>query len=229
DIPLNEARQLRILINSPSKETHNIEYVLSHQKVIEGIHKAGYVVVPIRFGSILTRENTLKLLSEGYAYFVQKLQTLQGKDEYGVILVAGKETERKVSAKIMQNIEVKRVADKMHTERSTGKEGAYYFSELKLGDLVRNLRFKLFDEMAKESNRLLSALAPISIPQKGTLSGTIFNRAYLVDRSKIIEFNNALEIIRQRFSPLDVKIFKSGPWAAYSFSIDDRFSRNQLP
>src|SRR5438270_1382883 len=55
DIPLNEARQLRILINSPSKETHNIEYVLSHQKVIEGIHKAGYVIVPIRFGSILTR------------------------------------------------------------------------------------------------------------------------------------------------------------------------------
>ena len=228
DLALGEAKRIRTMIALDAKQAEKIEYIVSHQRVIEGLHKRGNVIVPIRFGSVLTRKNVIRLLSDGYEYFMQRLQMLYNKDEFGVIMVAGKETEASITNQIMQHPEVKRLASKMQENLSGGKTGTNYFSQLKLDDLLRNLRFRLFDEIAKESNSLLAKVAPISVPQTHTMTGTITNRAYLVDRSRIAEFDQALEEIRNRVSRLNIRVFKSGPWAPYSFSVDNRFSKGRV-
>ncbi|MEO9320964.1 MAG: GvpL/GvpF family gas vesicle protein [Nitrososphaera sp.] len=227
DIHLHEARSLTNAINKKSADAGSIglEYIHSHQRVIDRLRGNNYTVIPVRFGSVLSPNNARKLLQEGHGYFLEKLQMLVGKDEYGVTIVAQAGTEQKLDAIIMRYPEVSRLADRMQAELSSGQTGAHHFSSLKFEDLKRNMRFKIFDELAKDANQLLSAAAYASVPQKPTANNAIFSRAYLVDRAKLQEFNKTLNSLNERLLSLGVKIFKTGPWAPYSFSIDSKFSR----
>ena len=60
---LQEAKRIRNSFDAGGDSKSNIDLILSHQRAVETARSLGLVVLPVRFGSILTHENVKKLLT----------------------------------------------------------------------------------------------------------------------------------------------------------------------
>jgi hypothetical protein len=224
DISLDSARRIRSSIANSQKD--GLSYIMTHKKVIEAFREAGNSVVPIQFGSILLPDNVHRLLVQGYQYFVQKTQLFSNKDEYGISVFATATTEKLISQAISGDPQIIALSNKATSESELGRHGSLYFTKLRQGDLGKNLRFRFLDRISRQVHESLAPFAFDSVPQRSVANSSVFSRAYLVDRSHMAEFCSALEDVTNYFSnQLGLKFFRSGPWAPYSFSTDEKFSR----
>ena len=224
DISAAEISQIRSAIGGSSKA--GLFYILAHRKVVESIRQAGRPVVPIQFGSILLPENVHKLLQGGYSYLSERIQFFSDKDEYGITVVTTPETENLIFRAISADPALKALQP-LGAKKSQGS-GTEYFRKLKIDDLAKKLRFRLLDQISREFHVSLSSLSVDSAPQRVSTGSCVFSKAYLIPRSRVPEFDATLRSLRDRFTDrLRLRVFVSGPWAPYSFSVDDRFSRSQ--
>jgi hypothetical protein len=202
---------------------NGISYILAHQQVVESIRRAGFVILPVRFGTVGKEAEVRKLLSEQYNKFKLKIARFKDKDEIGIRIITSAAADKKFSERVQESAEIKRVKQliQQQSSHSNGREGSLYFSNLRLNDLIRNQKFKLIDGITMEIHQKLATRSDAWSELSKETQQTIFNRTYLVDRSRSDEFNAAIEYVRQNYCvPYEMAIYRSGPWAPYSFCMD---------
>jgi hypothetical protein len=231
---LQEAKRIRNSIDAGGDSKSNIDLILSHQRAVETARSLGLVVLPVRFGSILTHENVKKLLTQQYNGLKMKAFRFNGKDEYGIRLLLGEKTEEKV---IRENVEhmpdIQRLRADILSQKSSGRQGTAYFASLRLNDMIKNKTLKDIDGLAGRIHQKVMSVAEATSALSKDTSRTIFNRAYLVKRSRVQDLNRVIDDINSNYSSkYDLVLHTSGPWAPYSFCADDpllsSFTKSQL-
>ena len=174
---------------------NGISYILAHQQVVESIRRAGFVILPVRFGTVGKEAEVRKLLFEQYNKFKLKIARFKDKDEIGIRIITTAAADRKVSERVQESAEVKRVKQliQQQSSHSNGREGSLYFSNLRLNDLIRNQKFKLIDGITMEIHQKLAMRSDAWSELSKDTQQTVFYRTYLVDRSRSDEFNGAIE------------------------------------
>ena len=222
NMPLAYIQRMKVDIRSGGK--NGISYILAHQQVVESIRKAGFVILPVRFGTVGKEVEVRKLLFEQYNKFKLKIARFKDKDEIGIRIVTSAAADRKLSERVQESGEIKRakLLIQQQSSHSTGREGSLYFSNLRLNDLIRNQKFKFIDGITMQVHQKLAMASDAWSELSKETQQTIFNRTYLVDRSRTDEFNAAIEFVRQNYCmPYEMVIYRSGPWAPYSFCMDN--------
>jgi hypothetical protein len=209
--------------------------ILSHQRAVETARSLGLVVLPVRFGSILTHENVKKLLTQQYNRLKMKAFRFNGKDEYGIRLLLGEKTEEKI---VRENVEhmpdIQRLRADILSQKSSGRQGTAYFASLRLNDMIKNKTLKDIDGLAGRIHQKVMSVAEATSALSKDTSRTIFNRAYLIKRSRVQDLSHVIDDINSNYSSkYDLVLHTSGPWAPYSFCADDpllsSFTKSQLP
>jgi hypothetical protein len=234
NMSLQEAKRIRNSIDAGGDSKSNIDLILWHQRAVETARSLGLVVLPVRFGSILTHENVKKLLTQQYNRLKMKAFGFNGKDEYGIRLLLGEKTEEKI---IRENVEhmpdIQRLRADILSQKSSGRQGTAYFASLRLNDMIKNKTLKGIDELAERIHQKVMSVAEATSALSKDTSQTIFNRAYLVKRSRVQDLNRVIDDINSNYSSkYDLVLHTSGPWAPYSFCADDpllsSFTKSQL-
>jgi hypothetical protein len=199
----------------PFKEiTSTLDDVIAHQRVVEAA-RAMATVLPVRFGVIVKTDQGVKtLLAASYADFRSKLTKFAGMDEMGVkVLLDKSKAEKMVSLAESDSDEIKQLREQI----SSSSAGASHFLKMKLQDAIRNETMRKIDQVAGKINQELAPAASDSCILKNDIEQIILNAAYLVDRSKVSNFNSKLSRLREEYEPKGFTIHVSGPWAPYSF------------
>lgn len=217
DLTNQDINWIRSAIHSRQQE--GMDYFISHQKVVEACRSAGFVTLPVRFGSIVTEKNLKQLFQKQYPSYKEKILQLRNKDEYGVRLLIGPKTEERIGRLLSQQTDISELMNQIRS-KSTGP-GASYFDKLRLRDMIRSRRFRLVDAaIINIHNELMTIAESTSTLSKDT-SDTVLNRAYLVDRGRAREFAELLESATHgQSNPLELRMHRSGPWAPYSFCME---------
>jgi hypothetical protein len=214
---LQKAQEIRTSIATGKGDS--ISYIISHQRAVEAARNAGMVVLPIRFGSVVTEENLRRLATQKQQEYMLKLYKFRDKEEYGVKLLFGSNTDRMLAVRVERNPEVARIKADAKAKVSSN-EG--YFAKLRLDDIRKTQKLRMVDGIVKTvHDKFMSVAEAASSLTLGT-ADTISNRAYLVDRSYEEEFLSLIESIKHSIrSEIDLILHFSGPWAPYSFCMDN--------
>ncbi|HEX7033738.1 MAG TPA: GvpL/GvpF family gas vesicle protein [Nitrososphaera sp.] len=221
-MPFNRIQKVITNIRAGVKDS--ISYVLAHQQVVENIRRAGFVILPVRFGSVAKEADVRLLLTKQYSNLKLKIARFQHKDEIGIRIIMTPEGDRKVSQIVQESPEIRRLKSQIQdlSMQPSAHQGSLYFSNLRLNDMINNQRFKRIDEITRQVHQRLAALSGAWSELSKETRQTVFNRSYLVDRSRIKEFESALEDIQRNCSTrYGMTIHQSGPWAPYSFCMNE--------
>jgi hypothetical protein len=203
-----------VVSSIPFKEMEsNMNDIVAHQRVVEAARQLG-TVLPVRFGVILkTQDGVSKLLASSYKDYVTKIARLRGKDEMGIKVLLNKSSLRKFQEQAQRSEDAVNIKDQI----ANSKPGASYFLKLKLGDAVKNEMLKAIDKMAGDINRVLSQQAEETRLLKNDLEEIVLNAAYLIDHSRLKDFDAMVTELRKKYEKEGMTLHTSGPWAPYSF------------
>jgi|GEM_PF-909540 len=221
-MPFNRIQKVRRDIRSGGQDS--ISYILAHQRVVENIRRSGFVILPVRFGSVAKEADVKLLLSKQYNNFKIKVARFQHKDEIGIRIIMTPECDRKVSQLAQEFPEIQRLKAKIQdlSMQPSAHQGSLYFSNLRLNDMIGNQKFKQIDEITRQVHQILTPLSNAWSELSKETQQTVLNRSYLVDRSRIREFESAIGDIRKICSTrYGMTIHQSGPWAPYSFCVNE--------
>jgi len=188
-----------------------VKYLLKHQATIEKImHR--HSVIPLKFGTFLEGEKeTEQVMKKGYEIFKRSLNTLKGKVELD--LVAGWSDLKAVIKEIAEMKEIRilkeEINQKPEEERVPGS--------IMLGKMVKDLLDKKKEKIA---SAILSAFKDKAraICRHAVLNDSmIFNMAFLVDRDKKQDFEQALDQLDKKLNGM-VNFKLVGPLPPYSFN-----------
>jgi len=194
----------------------NVEDLMAHQEVVAEVRKSA-TVLPIRFGVILRNdENVVRLLSNSYQEYRNKLSKFRGKDEFGIKMLLGKENRTAIEKMaIEQSEEIKSLREQI---AAAGGRGASYFLRMKLDDAKKNQTYRVIDSLVSEVNAKLKAASEEQSLLKSDLAQIIFNASYLVGSENAEKFKSVVSELQESYrSSYGIEIHLSGPWAPYSF------------
>jgi Gas vesicle synthesis protein GvpL/GvpF len=220
-LSVQDIQQITGAIRSGQQKSMN--YLISHQKVVQACRSAGLVVLPVRFGSIVSDKKLEELLRQQYNTYKLKMIRFRNKDEYGVRLLLGTETEQGLSKLLGEIPEIQIQTNEINSSSQTSRSGAAYFAKIRLNDIIRNKRFQIIENATLQIHKEIMGIAESSAASSKDTRDTIFHRAYLVDRSRSQDFKQMVEEAIGRnyhFNPLKFQVHISGPWAPYSFCMD---------
>ena len=194
------------------------EWVITHQKVIDGAWNRFGNILPLGFDTIIKsekdvtpEENLYKWLEDDYENLKQKLDKFRGKAEYAVqISWDPKVIGRKL---IETNEEIK----KLDQEIKSKSEGAAYMYKEKLEGALKK-------EMEKEANRyfkdfyqrIKNCVDDIQIGKLKKEGGKqmLMNLSCLTNKDNYKELGEELEKIKNREGFF---VHFTGPWPPYTF------------
>ena len=198
------------------------ENVLRHERVIEEVMK-NRTVIPFKFATIFkTDENVKALLREHHSEFKETLERLEGMGEWGIKMYYS--LDRLKANLIKEDEEIKRIEQEINLS-STGKA---YFLKKKRDELIENILNKKINEYGQDSFEKLKALsmgARINklLPKEVTEreDEMILNAAFLVDKTKLKDFINSINYLKERYSDVGSDVGfdfdYTGPWPPYNF------------
>jgi Gas vesicle synthesis protein GvpL/GvpF len=224
EISNEDIQLIRSAIRSGRQE--GMGYFVSHQKAVHAFQKEGFTVLPVRFGSIVTDSSLQQLLLQQYASYKTKVIRFKNKDEYGVRLLLGPNTEHLIRKAVEQSPEVRHF--QYEAESDTARPGRSYFSNLRLKDLLRSKRFRIIENGVINIHERFASLADSTAMLSRDTPDTIANRAYLVNRFQAQEFIQAIEEAKRMSNPLQLLVHTSGPWAPYSFCMESTSSSDPV-
>lgn len=194
-----------IVIYDPTREN-----VLAHEFVNETVMRE-FTVIPMSFGTVFRSEDDVsELLRSTYRAFTDVLDKMQDKIEFGLKVLWDRE---KVVAKIEQeNDEIRRLKD----EITRNAASSTYFARMQLGRLVEGAMEDAGNRYVADIHDALKGVAVASRSNKVIGDRMISNSAFLVDRSKEREFDDAVRETSRKYE--DILTFKyTGPWPPYNF------------
>ena len=194
-----------IRIYDPTREN-----VLAHEFVNETVMRE-FTVIPMSFGTLFrTEEDIVELLKSTYQAFDDVLEKMKDKIEFGLKVLWDRE---KVVATIEEdNEEIRRLRD----EINRNAQSSTYFARMQLGRLVEAALEEAGNQYVRDIHEALKPAAVASRSNKPIGDRMILNAAFLVDRDREKNFDDAVKEISRKYESL--LTFKyTGPWPPYNF------------
>ncbi|MGQ0561914.1 MAG: GvpL/GvpF family gas vesicle protein [Gemmatimonadota bacterium] len=194
-----------IRIYDPTREN-----VLAHELVNETVMRE-YTVIPMSFGTIFrTKDDIIELLKSTYRAFDDVLEKMRDKIEFGLKVLWDRE---KVISRLEEaDEEISRLKD----EITSNAQSSTYFARMQLGRLIESALENAANTYVMDIHESLKPVAVASRSNKPIGDRMIMNAAYLVDRSREQDFDEAVKALSRKYE--DVLSFKyTGPWPPYNF------------
>ncbi len=194
-----------IRIYDPTREN-----VLAHELVNETVMRE-FTVIPMAFGTIFrTNDDILELLKSTYRAFDDVLEKMRGKIEFGLKVLWDRDV---VVARLETGDEEIR---RLKEEITSNAQSSTYFARMQLGRMVEAALVSAANRYVTDIDESLKPVAVTSRSNKPIGDRMIMNAAYLVERSREQEFDEAVKVLSRRYE--EVLSFKyTGPWPPYNF------------
>jgi len=194
-----------IRIYDPTREN-----VLAHELVNETVMRE-YTVIPMSFGTIFrTKDDIIELLKSTYRAFDDVLEKMRDKIEFGLKVLWDRD---KVITRLEDaDEEISRLKD----EITSNAQNSTYFARMQLGRLIESALENAANAYVMDIHESLKPVAVASRSNKPIGDRMIMNAAYLVERSREADFDEAVKALSRKYE--DVLSFKyTGPWPPYNF------------
>lgn len=181
--------------------------ILKHEEVVERLMDK-FTVLPMRFSTLFSGKEPVSLMmKEHYDEFIENLDRLRGKTEFGVKAVwPGDLIKERITIAHRKSDNLPLVA---------GSAGKSFMKE-------RFEKYKIDKEFEEEADRCIKVIDDFFYRfvagkrlEKLKTDNLLLSAAYLVDNEKREDFKRAFEELR--ISGGDLKFMLSGPWPAYNF------------
>jgi hypothetical protein len=194
-----------IRIYDPTREN-----VLAHEFVNETVMRE-FTVIPMSFGTVFRSEDDVsELLRSTYQAFNDVLDKMQDKIEFGLKILWDRE---KVVANIeTENDEIRRLKD----EITRNAASSTYFARMQLGRLIEGALEGTANGYVMDIHESLKPVAVASRSNKPIGDRMIMNAAYLVERSREQDFDEAVKALSRKYEEL-LSFKYTGPWPPYNF------------
>jgi Mg2+ and Co2+ transporter CorA len=194
-----------IRIYDPTREN-----VLAHELVNETVMRE-HTVIPMSFGTIFrTKDDIVELLKSTYRAFDDVLDKMRDKIEFGLKVLWDR--DRVVARLEEEDEEIRRLKQ----EITSNEQSSTYFARMQLGRLVEAALETAAHDYVLDIHQSLKPFAIASRSNKPIGDRMILNGAYLVERNREQEFDEAVKALSRKYE--DVLSFKyTGPWPPYNF------------
>lgn len=194
-----------IRIYDPTREN-----VLAHELVNETVMRE-HTVIPVSFGTIFRTDNDIvELLRSTYQAFDDVLQKMKNKIEFGLKVLWDR--DRVVARLEESDEEIRRLKE----EITGNAQGSTYFARMQLGRLIEAGLERAAAQYVMDIHESLRPVAVASRSNKPIGDRMMMNAAYLVERAREAEFDDAVRALSSKYE--DVLAFKyTGPWPPYNF------------
>lgn len=203
-----------VVSNVPFKELQaDADGITAHQMVVEE-SRLQSTSIPVRFGILFkSDENVKQMLTKSYKELKSKIDSLRGKDEFGLKIIIEDSNLRNFSETAQANAEIRKIKKEM---KSAG-DGTAYFLKMRMDEAVRNETFKRIEMISTEIHSEIKAFSENSNLLRSDFDQIVLNAAYLIARDQIPRFQKKIEDMRNRYKKEGLIFHLSGPWAPYSF------------
>lgn len=186
------------------------ENLMAHELVNETVMKE-HTVIPMSFGTIFrTEEDILELLRATEKAFRDVLGKIRGKIELGLKVLWDRE-------RVVEQIEDEdSEVSGLKTEITESSNGSTYFARMQLGRLIEAALEEKANEYITDVYETLRPRAVASRSNKLIGENMILNAAFLVDRDREEEFDEAVKDISRKYKDL-LSFQYTGPWPPYNF------------
>lgn len=175
-----------------------------HREVNEAVMRE-HTAIPVSFGTIFRRdEDVVEFLRTTGKAFHDVFGQIRGKVEMGIEVRWDRE---RLVARIQQESEEVR-ALKARIAQATN--GSTYFARTRLGQLIEDALEERASAYVREIEAALEPLVAACRRNPPVGDRTILNAAFLVDRGRKVEFDQAVACIAQRHAP-SLSIESTGP------------------
>ncbi len=194
-----------IRIYDPTREN-----VLAHEFVNETVMR-DFTVIPMSFGTIFrTREDIMELLRSTTGALEDVLEKMKDKIEFGLKVLWNR--EEAVARLEQEDEEIARLKE----EIEKNAQSSTYFARMQLGRMVESALEDAANEYVRDIHDSLKPVAVASRSNKPIGERMIMNAAYLIERSREEDFDEAVKRLSRKYE--DVLSFKyTGPWPPYNF------------
>lgn len=174
---------------SAEKEYEVVEHGVIHQKVVETVARS-FPVVPLAFGQVATEEDVKAFLRKKYYGLRGAFERLSGKVELGLKVTLKKEAALR---------EIAGSSKKVTALRAKIAQKDTYWNRVDLGRAVSE---ELEERGRRIASEIYGRLAPLAVESKinePIRTEMILNAAFLVDRAKEGEFDEAVDAVEEKF------------------------------
>ncbi len=194
-----------IRIYDPTREN-----VLAHELVNETVMRE-YTVIPMSFGTIFrTKNDIVELLKSTYRAFDDVLEKMRDKIEFGLKVLWDR--DRVVARLEAEDDAIRRLKE----EITNNAQSSTYFARMQLGRMVESALENAANQYMVDIHESLKPVAVASRSNKPIGDRMIMNAAYLVDRAREHDFDEAVKTLSRKYE--DMLSFKyTGPWPPYNF------------
>jgi hypothetical protein len=192
-----------MVVQDPTREN-----VLAHQRVTETVMR-DYTVIPMSFGTVFkTDEDIVELLRSAYDAFVDVLNKMEDKFEFGLkVLWDRDQIVREIEA---EDEDIRRLKNEISSQ-----SGSTYFARMQYGRLIDHALQTRSERYVAE---IFNALRDVSVASRSNRpigDRMIMNAAFLVTRDKESDFDQRVRDVGTRLDKLTFKY--TGPWPPYNF------------
>ena len=184
------------------------ENVLAHERVNETVMRE-HTVIPMSFGTIFkTREDIVELLRSAAEAFLDVLNKMQNKLEFGLKVLSDRDQAiREVEG---EDEDIGRLKKEI-----SGQKGPTYFARMQYGRLVDSALQSRSERYVADILDLLRDVSVASRINKPIGDKMIMNTAFLISRDQESAFDAKVKSIAGKFDRLTFKY--TGPWPPYNF------------
>jgi hypothetical protein len=186
------------------------ENLLAHELVNETVMKE-HTVIPMSFGTIFrTERDIVELLRSTGKAFSDVLAKIRDKIELGLKVVWDRD-------RVVARLEEEDPAIRgLKVEITNTQGGSTYFARMQLGRMVESALEECANEYVSDIYETLRPFSVASRSNKLIGDSMILNAAFLVDRAREDDFDEAVKALNRKYH--DVLSFKyTGPWPPYNF------------
>lgn len=184
--------------------------VLAHEMVNKTVMK-DFTVIPMSFGTIFrTEEDIVALLDSTSAALEDVLEKMANKIELGLKVLWERE---KVVARVQEDVEeIARLKEKIDET----SQDSTYFARVQLGRMLERQLEERANDFVNDVYERLASVAVASRSNKPIGDQMIMNAAFLVDRDREEEFDEAVQELADRYQEM-LNFTYTGPWPPYNF------------
>ncbi len=194
-----------VFIFDPTREN-----ALAHEHVIETVMKT-HTIIPMSFGTVFRTDDDIReVLKSIYASLKDVLKQMSGKLEFG--LKVNWDREQIIEELKREDEEIRH----FHQEITRKHLQSTYFARMQLGRMIEKSLAQRSAEYVREIYEELRGCCVASRDNKPIGDKMIMNAAFLIQREREAEFDDAVNRIARKFG--DRLNFKyTGPWPPYNF------------
>ncbi len=186
------------------------ENALAHEHVIETVMKT-HTIIPMSFGTVFRTDDDIReVLKSIYTSLKDVLKQMAGKVEFG--LKVNWERDEVIEELKREDEEIRR----FHQEITRKHLQSTYFARMQLGRMIDKSMVERSAEYVREIYEELRNCCVASRDNKPIGDKMIMNAAFLIEKERETEFDEAVNRIARKFG--DRLNFKyTGPWPPYNF------------